>query len=482
MRPALKPGLLPLWRDRDTIQIGIHPRRAVALTGMAGAAWLIGLLDGSRNRDQLIATAAQQGVPAELSERVLTILAAAGVLDDFPAGMVRALPPEARTSLAAELATASLARGDSDGGARTLARRLGALIRIYGQGRIATTIAQILLSSGVAAVELQPSSEPAWAGGAGDSEAARSASDRQPAGSTSRSQATSSPRDNQAARSASRSQATSSTGHSQDARSASRSQAASSARDDQAARSAGRSQAASSTHDSAVARASRDRRADGVTSDSLAARASRQSQAAPLGSDRQAAGAASDCGAAGLASDSQAVRPTRRSQAARSARESRAADTASRPGQLPDLAILVGHQAPELPGELVSKRVPHLSVSASEAIGVVGPLVLPGRSACLRCLDLARAERDPAWPLLLAQLAGKRLDPLGCDTVLAATVAAQATSQALAFIDDPPGSVTVNGTLELVLPAWQWRRRSWRPRPDCNCRPASPGARSCPPG
>jgi hypothetical protein len=453
-----------LWRDRDTIQIGIHPRRAVALTGMAGAAWLIGLLDGSRNRDQLIATAAQQGVPAELSERVLTILAAAGVLDDFPAGMVRALPPEARTSLAAELATASLARGDSDGGARTLARRLGALIRIYGQGRIATTIAQILLSSGVAAVELQPSSEPAWAGGAGDSEAARSASDRQPAGSTSRSQATSS------------------TGHSQDARSASRSQAASSARDDQAARSAGRSQAASSTHDSAVARASRDRRADGVTSDSLAARASRQSQAAPLGSDRQAAGAASDCGAAGLASDSQAVRPTRRSQAARSARESRAADTASRPGQLPDLAILVGHQAPELPGELVSKRVPHLSVSASEAIGVVGPLVLPGRSACLRCLDLARAERDPAWPLLLAQLAGKRLDPLGCDTVLAATVAAQATSQALAFIDDPPGSVTVNGTLELVLPAWQWRRRSWRPRPDCNCRPASPGARSCPPG
>jgi bacteriocin biosynthesis cyclodehydratase domain-containing protein len=36
--------------------------------------------------------------------------------------------------------------------------------------------------------------------------------------------------------------------------------------------------------------------------------------------------------------------------------------------------------------------VPHLAVSASEAIGVVGPLVLPGQSACLRCLDLTRRK------------------------------------------------------------------------------------------
>ena len=40
----LKRGLLPVWRDRDTLQIGIDSRRAVALTGMAGAAWVIGLL------------------------------------------------------------------------------------------------------------------------------------------------------------------------------------------------------------------------------------------------------------------------------------------------------------------------------------------------------------------------------------------------------------------------------------------------------
>jgi bacteriocin biosynthesis cyclodehydratase domain-containing protein len=116
--------------------------------------------------------------------------------------------------------------------------------------------------------------------------------------------------------------------------------------------------------------------------------------------------------------------------------------------------------------------VPHLAASASEAIGVVGPLVLPGRSACLRCLDLTRAERDPAWPLILAQLAGQSgADPLACDTVLATMVAAQAAAQALAFLDQGgPGPAVINGTLELVLPGWQWRRRSWPAHPRCGCR------------
>ena len=79
----------------------------------------------------------------------------------------------------------------------------------------------------------------------------------------------------------------------------------------------------------------------------------------------------------------------------------------SRPRRRPDLVILADSPRRELPAALVRRMVPHLTASASEAIGVVGPLVLPGRSACLRCLDLARAERDPAWPLILAQLASR---------------------------------------------------------------------------
>ena len=127
----------------------------------------------------------------------------------------------------------------------------------------------------------------------------------------------------------------------------------------------------------------------------------------------------------------------------------------------------------ELPGMLVGHGVPHLAASASEAIGVVGPLVLPGRSACLRCFDLARAERDPAWPLILAQLASQAAAaPLACDTVLATMVAAQAAAQALAFLDQgaEAAAAVTNGTVELVLPDWQWRRRTWQPHPRCSCR------------
>src|SRR5215831_7351969 len=106
MRPALKPGLLPVWRNRDTVQIGIDPRRAVALTGMRGADALLRLLDGSRDREQ--------------------VLAAAGDLSDLPAGRYGTLPAGARARLAPELATAALARGDADGGAQALARRQAA--------------------------------------------------------------------------------------------------------------------------------------------------------------------------------------------------------------------------------------------------------------------------------------------------------------------------------------------------------------------
>src|SRR5260370_1965723 len=135
MRPALKPGLLPVWRNRDTAQIGIDPRRAVALTGMRGADALLRLLDGSRDRAQVLAAASDLGMDAGAADRVLSLLAAAGALDDCPAGGYGALPAGARARLAPELATASLARGDADGGARTLARRQAARVRVHGAGR-----------------------------------------------------------------------------------------------------------------------------------------------------------------------------------------------------------------------------------------------------------------------------------------------------------------------------------------------------------
>src|ERR1035438_10246144 len=100
MRPSLKAGLLPVWRERDTIQFGADPRRAGGLGGVGAGAAVISLLDGSRDRAALIGTAQAYGVPPAATDRVLTTLAAAGVLDDFPARLHASLPDQLRARLA----------------------------------------------------------------------------------------------------------------------------------------------------------------------------------------------------------------------------------------------------------------------------------------------------------------------------------------------------------------------------------------------
>src|SRR5262249_62215268 len=123
MRPALKAGLLPVWGDRETLQFGVDPRRAVAVAGLGQTAALLSLLDGSRDRDGVITAAQAYGVPPEAADHVLAVLAAAGVLDDFPARLHASLPAQLRARLAPELATASLAYADGDGGGAAPAPR-----------------------------------------------------------------------------------------------------------------------------------------------------------------------------------------------------------------------------------------------------------------------------------------------------------------------------------------------------------------------
>jgi hypothetical protein len=75
----------------------------------------------------------------------------------------------------------------------------------------------------------------------------------------------------------------------------------------------------------------------------------------------------------------------------------------------------------------------------------------------------------------LAQATFARFQPQACDTVLAAMTATLAAAQALAYLDRPGTvPVTSDGTLEIVLPDWQWRRRTWRPHPACGCGAADP--------
>jgi hypothetical protein len=298
--------------------------------------------------------------------RVLELLAEAGVLDDFPSSWHASLPDRVRARLAPELATAALAYADTDGGARTLARRRAAFVRVHGAarklatrraafvrvhgaGRTGACVASFLAASGVghvACADPEPA-EPA---------------DLAPAGL--------------------------------------------------------------------------------IEPD--------------LGAPRQ--------------------------EGATRAIQRAAADVRTRDdGAVPDLVILTRPVLPDLTDGLVRDRVPHLALWANEAIGVLGPLVLPGLSACLRCVGLRKTDADPQWPMIVAQATFARAQPQACDTVLAAMAATLACAQALALIDRPgspsDAPVTLNGTLEVVLPDWQWRRRTWPPHPACTCGAADPGIR-----
>ncbi|MGV9329813.1 ThiF family adenylyltransferase [Streptosporangium sandarakinum] len=135
----------------------------------------------------------------------------------------------------------------------------------------------------------------------------------------------------------------------------------------------------------------------------------------------------------------------------------------------PDLVVLapVGPLDVLLVRDLLDRRIPHLLVTAFEGFGSVGPMVLPGRSTCLQCLDLTRRDRDPGWPVVSARLGGFPAGEIACGTVLSALVAATAAGQALALLDDREPIVT-NSTLD-VLPDWRWKQRSWSVHPQCRC-------------
>jgi bacteriocin biosynthesis cyclodehydratase domain-containing protein len=133
-------------------------------------------------------------------------------------------------------------------------------------------------------------------------------------------------------------------------------------------------------------------------------------------------------------------------------------------------AVLVGFTAPAALTALSygTRRLPHLAVSVRDGTVVVGPLVRPGSSPCLNCLDLHRADRDPDWGAIAAQL---HTSPELPEAVTAATVlagAAFAAEEVLTHIDGGRPS-TLGATVEISAPG-RTARRQWSQHPGCGCR------------
>lgn len=184
-----------------------------------------------------------------------------------------------------------------------------------------------------------------------------------------------------------------------------------------------------------------------------------------------------DVGPAGAAWSDVGRRPD---EAARRAGEALRAPaggaTAPTPAGGPDLVVLVRGSAADSAeaAALVAAGLPHLAVVLRERGVLVGPLVLPGATACLRCLDLHRADRDPAWPRVLAQLTGRpaRVPEETASALLAASLAAL---QVLGHLDGRVRPAALGATLEVELPDGLPSRRPWPPHPSCGCRSPIPG-------
>ncbi|MCX5044602.1 hypothetical protein OG921_15635 [Aldersonia sp. NBC_00410] len=132
---------------------------------------------------------------------------------------------------------------------------------------------------------------------------------------------------------------------------------------------------------------------------------------------------------------------------------------------------------PPLVTALLDLRVPHLQVRIRDGRGVVGPLVLPGRTSCLRCADLTRCDYDRDWPHLAAQLLGRAgyARPAAVQATAAITLA-----ELDVVLDGAPNVVPaiLDATLELDLRTNQLRRRQWHRHRLCDCARSGAAART----
>lgn len=138
----------------------------------------------------------------------------------------------------------------------------------------------------------------------------------------------------------------------------------------------------------------------------------------------------------------------------------------------PDLVVLVAADA-LTDGQVEPWRrggIPLLPVVTNGATVEVGPLLLGHVGPCARCLDLHRADRDPAWPELLAQLTAPRTEaptPARVSGAVASLAAGCTATLAADYLD--LGALTPGLAFDLRPKAPFLLRRRWVIHPRCAC-------------
>ncbi|MGQ0632112.1 MAG: hypothetical protein ACT4P1_13915 [Sporichthyaceae bacterium] len=135
----------------------------------------------------------------------------------------------------------------------------------------------------------------------------------------------------------------------------------------------------------------------------------------------------------------------------------------------PDLALLVDGAWTAEAAALMRTGTVHLLARSRALDSVIGPLVVPGHTSCLRCHDLHRADADPDWPRVAAQLAAAppawgAVHEAVADTLMAA----HAAHAALTYLDTGDCALA-DTTATLVEAGLTWHRQRWTRHPECGC-------------
>jgi hypothetical protein len=138
------------------------------------------------------------------------------------------------------------------------------------------------------------------------------------------------------------------------------------------------------------------------------------------------------------------------------------------------IAVLADAPHPDVPRhfdhDLQDRAHLHVGVMGDRA--VVGPLVVPGATSCLRCAHLHRRDADAAWPLLAVQWshAVRSMPCPPVDPLLAMLAAAQAALLVRRWVDAPDQPDAWSGhALSLRLPDGLPQRLERPAHPLCGC-------------
>lgn len=142
-----------------------------------------------------------------------------------------------------------------------------------------------------------------------------------------------------------------------------------------------------------------------------------------------------------------------------------APDEAVDPG--PPVIVVAHHLIePRRIAPLMSADVTHVPLILTGTGAEIGPIVVPGRTACVVCVAAHRRDADDAWPQIAAQLLGSPAPPVSTP------ILAEAAFAAVRMISESGSDPLADPSMSMILHAHSSRRstRAHRPHAECRCR------------